>query len=118
MKNRQALGEPDRAAAAKKWSALYRLVIVGLVLASVLMPANKAMAGMVRLLSFAMLIAWYFISGRPQIDFVKSRYGTDYPKKGWPKPLLIAVGSAIVFVLGIGAVGGIAVVALRTRGLS
>jgi hypothetical protein len=113
MRNWEALGEPAKAAAAKQWIVIYLLMIAGLIVASVLQPANKAMLGIVRLCSLAMLIAWYCLSGKPQIDFVKSRYGKDYPRKGWAKPMLVTLGVAVglIFVLGVGA--GIATVLLR-----
>jgi hypothetical protein len=113
MKNWEALGEPDKAAAAKKWIVIYLVVIVGLVVASALLPGNKAMLATVRVGSFAMLIAWYYASGKPQMDFVKSRYGKDYPRKGWAKPMLIAVGVVIGFIFLVGAVAGIATVLFR-----
>jgi hypothetical protein len=38
---------------------------------------------------------------------VKSRYGKQYPRKGWAQPLLIAVGVLIgaVIVVGVFAAG-------------
>jgi hypothetical protein len=37
------------------------------------------------------LIAWYFASARRQAKFVREHYGNDYPRKGWGKPLGLAV---------------------------
>jgi uncharacterized membrane protein YfcA len=113
MKNWEALGEPDKAAAAKKWAVIYLVAIVGLSLAGALLPFNKAIPGLLRLCGFVLLLSWYFASGKPQLEFVKSRYGKKYPRKGWAQPLLIAVGAVIGFVLVVGVITGLTVAALR-----
>lgn len=37
------------------------------------------------------LIAWYFLSARPQMKYLKENIGTNYTKKAWKKPIKIAV---------------------------
>ena len=113
MKNWEALEEPDKAAVAKKWVVIYLVTIIGLAVMGALLPFNKAIPGLLRLCGFALLLSWYFISGKPQMEFVKSRYGKDYPRKGWAKPLLIAVGAIIGFVFVVAAVTGVAVFLVR-----
>jgi uncharacterized membrane protein YfcA len=113
MKNWEALEEPDKAAVAKKWVVFYLVTIIGLAVMGALLPYNKAIPGLLRLCGFVLLLSWYFISGKPQMEFVKSRYGKDYPRKGWAKPLLIAVGAIIGFVFVVGAVTGVAVFLVR-----
>jgi uncharacterized membrane protein YfcA len=107
MKNWQALGEPEKAAASKKWAVVYIVTIVGLSVAGAFLPSNKTMPALVRLFGFVLLLSWYFASGKPQLEFVKSRYGKQYPRKGWAQPLLIAVGVLIgaVIVVGVFAAG-------------
>jgi hypothetical protein len=113
MKNWEALGEPDKAAAARKWAVIYIVTIVGLSVASAFLPSNKAIPGIVRLCGFVLLLGWYFVSGKPQLEFVKSRYGKQYPRKGWAQPLLIAVGVMIGIVFVVGAITAVAAVMLR-----
>jgi uncharacterized membrane protein YfcA len=110
MKNWAALGEPDKAAAAKKWAVIYLATIVGLSVVAASLPSNKAMPGIVRLCGFVMLLSWYFVSGKPQLEFVKARYGKQYPRKGWAQPLLIAVGVMIGVILVVGALAAVAAV--------
>jgi hypothetical protein len=113
MKNWEALGEPDKAAAAKKWVVAYFVTILGFVLMGAFLPNNRAILGVLRLCSFGLLLAWYFVSGKPQLDFVKARYGKDYPRRGWAQPLLIALGVIVGFVLVVGAVVGLTAGLLR-----
>ena len=99
MKNWEALGEPGKAAASKKWVVIYLVTIVGLFVVGAFLPQNKAIPALFRLCSFVLLLSWYFASGKPQLEFVKSRYGKKYPRKGWAQPLLIAFGALFGFGL-------------------
>jgi hypothetical protein len=102
MKYWEALGEPDKAAGAKKWVVIYIVTIVGLTVVSAFLPHNRAIPGILRLAGFGLLLGWYFASGKPQMSFVKSRYGKEYPRKEWGQPILIAIG----VLLGCGFVVG------------
>jgi hypothetical protein len=113
MKNWEALGEPDKAAAAKKWVAITVVIIVGLTVAAAFRPDNQALGGILRLSGLGLLLTWYYASGKSQLDFVKSRYGKQYPKKGWAQPLLIAVAAVIGFFFLVGAVAVAAAVLRR-----
>jgi hypothetical protein len=113
MKNWQALGEPDKAAASKKWAVIYLVIIVGLSVVAAFLPSNKVIPGVVRLCGFVLLLSWYFVSGKPQLEFVKSRYGRQYQQEDGPQPLLIAVGVMIGVILVVGALTAVAAVLLR-----
>jgi uncharacterized membrane protein YfcA len=113
MKNWQALGEPEKAAASKKWAVIYIVTIVGLSVAEAFLRSNKTMPALVRLCGFVLLLSWYFASGKPQLEFVKSRYGKQYPRKGWAQPLLIAVGVLIGAVIVVGVLAAGAALLLR-----
>jgi len=110
MKNWEALGEPDKAAGAKKWVVIYIVTIVGLAVVSAFLPHNRAIPAILRLTGFCLLLSWYFVSGKPQLEFVKARYGKQYPRKGWAQPLLIAVGVMIGVILVVGALAAVAAV--------
>ena len=105
MKNWQALGETAKASAAKVWAIATLVVLVVVSIATGFLPKNKALQGMSRLVTFAMLLAWYFTSGRGQAAFVKERFGTDYPRRGWAKPLVFAIVALVGFVIAMVAIG-------------
>jgi len=108
MKNWEALGESDKAAASKKWAVIYIVTISVLFVAAAFLPPIRAMPGLFRLTGFALLLGWYFASAKPQMNFVKLRYGTEYPRKGWGQPILIAVGLLFGFGFVVGLIAGVA----------
>jgi len=56
-------------------------------------------------------VIWYFGAGRSEATYIKGRYGKDYPRRAWGKPLLIATfGLVVYFVLGSLVVAAIALV--------
>lgn len=98
MKNWQALGEPAKASTAKVWVILTLVAIGGASTAAVLMPTNNNAGGFTRLIGFVLLIGWYASSGRGQMAYVKTRFGKDYPRRGWGKPLLFGLLAFIGFI--------------------
>jgi hypothetical protein len=113
MKNWEALGEPEKAASAKRWIVIYLATLIAFIVASTLLPHNTTIPLILRLSGFGLLLAWYYASGKPQVDFVKVRFGKDYPRRGWAQPILIAVGAIIGFILFVGVVAGVMAAALR-----
>ncbi|NUZ06024.1 hypothetical protein [Piscinibacter koreensis] len=98
MKNWQAMGEHEKAATAKGWMIGTLILLFCLILASSFWADSKPLE---RLLSFAgmgLLFSWYFSSGKAQMAFVKARYGKAYPRKGWLKPMLLALAVFVGFV--------------------
>jgi len=104
MKNWEALGEPEKAAAAKVWVIVALVLVFGLPLLSLLVPGMAGFQSIFRVLGLVLLISWYSSSGRPQARYVKDRFGKNYPRRGWGKPLLIAFGAAIAYALAVGII--------------
>ncbi len=98
MKNWQALGQPAKAAEARHWVIGSALLIFCLSLLSVLAPGNL-LADFPRLIGLALLFGWYFASGRPHARFVAKRFGRDYPRKGWGRPLAAVVLGIVVYIV-------------------
>ena len=92
MKNWQALGEPERAKSARIW---FFAAIATLVITVGLQFVNVAPDGVLRAVNFGFLIGWYYGGAKPQVVFVKSRWGDDYVRRGWSLPLLTALGITI-----------------------
>jgi hypothetical protein len=108
--NWMTLNEPQRARSAKVWFhvSLLMTAIVGLL--SVVGVDKQTL----RYLGVVYLVIWYFANGRSQARYVKERYGKDYPRRPWGKPLLIAIA---VFVASIILVFVLVVMALVVAGL-
>jgi hypothetical protein len=99
MKNWQALGQPDKATSAKVWFVLSLVVLAGLSCASVMGSYSNQQVGSLRIVGFILLIAWYFGSARGQAAYVKTHFGNTYPRRGWSKPLGVAVLALVAFVV-------------------
>jgi hypothetical protein len=107
MKNWEALGEPTKASVAKVWVLATLLALAGITLAATFLPNSRSLDGVSRTVGFVLLVSWYFSSGRSQAEYVKSRYGKDYPRRSWGKPLLLgclALAGFFVFILIVGLV--------------
>jgi hypothetical protein len=112
--NWMTLSEPERARWAKVWFHVSLLMTAVFGLLSVVGVDKQA----VRYVALLYLVIWYFANGRPQARYVKEKYGKDYPRRPWGKPLLIAIAAfvaffALVFVL---VVVTLAVAGLVRRG--
>jgi hypothetical protein len=99
------LNEPERARSAKVWFAFSLLMTAG----SSLLPLAGVGQQAVGYLALLYLLVWYFAAGRPQARYVKEKYGKDYPRRPWGKPLLITIALflaylVLVFMLAISVV--------------
>jgi hypothetical protein len=105
MKNWQALGEPEKAAASRVWVIAGIAVFVVLALLGAFLPDEKALDAISRAVAIGLLLSWYLAGARHQTAYVKARFGNAYPRKGWLKPLSLAVLAIVGFVLAMGLVG-------------
>jgi hypothetical protein len=102
MLNWQAMGEPEKAAASKRWLIGSAVMLVLIVMGSIALPDTKALDALSRIVGFGVLIAWYYAIGKSQNAAVLARYGKNYRRKGWAKPLLLALAGLLGFmVLGV-----------------
>jgi hypothetical protein len=108
MKNWEALDEPAKASVAKVWVFVTLLVFAGIPVAAAFLPNPRSLDGVSRTVGFVLLLSWYFSSGRSQAEYVKSRYGKDYPRRNWGKPLLLACLVLVGFIVFIVVVGLVA----------
>jgi hypothetical protein len=93
--NWKTLGKPERAQSAMVWfyfslGMLFVYIFMGLFIAD-----EKAADGAARGLCFLYLIIWYFSAGRAQAKYVKGKFGSDYPRRSWSKPLIIGVATIV-----------------------
>jgi hypothetical protein len=99
MKNWDALGEPVKASVAKVWVLVTLLALAGIILAAAFLPNPRSLDGVSRTVGLVLLLSWYFSSGRSQVEYVKARYGKDYPRRNWAKPLLLGCLALIGFFI-------------------
>jgi hypothetical protein len=109
MKNWETLGETEKAAAAKVWVIVALALLFVLPLAVVLIPALRGLQVLTNVFGLVLLISWYSSSGRPQARYVKERFGKDYPRKSWGKPLLIALGATVSYFFAVGILAALLV---------
>jgi hypothetical protein len=105
MKNWQALREEGKARASRYWIIVSAAVFSGLTLLAALQPQSKGAGPLIRSAGFILLLSWYFSSARAQARYVKERFGSQYPRCGWGRPLLVALGVFAVFMVAMIAVG-------------
>jgi len=86
------------------------LVVLAWMAAPAAAQDSKSADAATRMVAFAYLLVWYFAAARSQSTYVKERFGKDYPRKGWGKPLLIAVAGLVGYIVLAAVVGYIVAV--------
>lgn len=85
MFNARAMGDTELEKLNKgfMWGTLAVLVIA--ILLAIFAGINTNFVGL------AALGAWYGAVGRKQVALVKERYGSNYPRRSWGKPILLGI---------------------------
>jgi hypothetical protein len=99
MKNWQALGQPAKAKEQRTWFYGVIVALFLVMLSAILLPESKLLDLLSRVAGLGMLLAWYYSSAKAQRTLVDSRFGGDYPRKGWLKPILAVVAVFVAFML-------------------
>ena len=116
MKNWEELGEPAKAAASKAWAIAVLAILVALPLAIVLVPALSSSQNVSSAVGLVVLISWYVSSGRTQVRYVKERFGKDYPRRGWGRPLFMAMLAVLAYIVVVGILAAILAPAVAIAG--
>ena len=98
MKNWQALGEPQKAAASRAWAVGSLIFLFLMAISAIWIEESKALDALSRIAGFALLLSWYYASGKAQHSYVLERFGKTYPRRGWLVPILLALLAFAVFV--------------------
>jgi hypothetical protein len=107
MKNWQAMGEPEKADASRRWAIGSFVFFVVLSTSAFAFSDSRLFDMASRAGGLAVLLAWYYASAKHQSAYVLAKYGKSYPRKGWIKPLLFAVLAFVGIVVAAGVVGAI-----------
>lgn len=95
MKNWQALGEPEKARKARIWFIASVVWLLCSFAFDIVLPEAKALDAISRVGFLVMLIVWYVSYAKDQVRYVKLRFGDDYVRRSWGKPMLYV---AAIFV--------------------
>ena len=97
MLNWESMGETELAAISKKWFYASLGMLLLYAIAGVALAGNEAGLLLLRVLPLFYLITWYLGSGRPHMKYVQERFGNDYNRRPWKKPLLAASGLTVMY---------------------
>lgn len=99
MQNWKALGQPEKAAASKKWmiGSTAFVVVATTLLAYFPVPSSKTLDNISTFSGLILLIVWYYAIGKSQQNHVAARFGKTYPRRGWAIPILTAIGIVVLF---------------------
>jgi hypothetical protein len=99
MRNWEALGQLEKAATSKIWVIGNIVFYILVAVAAVVLPDSKGLDALGRIGGIGLLLAWYYGIGKSQQVFVVGRFGTSYPRRGWLKPILVAIGVLFAFIV-------------------
>jgi hypothetical protein len=109
--NWRALGDKEQEEASLTWVFGAGAMVLLMLLVEILVPkAYNRGDSVSHTIEFAFLLAWYFLSARPQAKLVKERFGGSFKRKPWRQPLLMGLagfGIYIVLMIAIGIEIGI-----------
>jgi hypothetical protein len=86
--NWKALNEPQKESSAKIWFYVSFFVII---ISLFFMGGNAGLGSLIY------LIVWYLVAGLLQKNYLSEKFGSNYIRKSWAKPLLIAFIIPIIF---------------------
>jgi hypothetical protein len=95
--NWQEINEPRLARANMLW-VWGTMVFLVLNAATIFFPLPRTAEAVSRMSGILLWAAWYWAQGQAQVQYVKD-YGGHYVKKGWARPLLIAVAAIALYFL-------------------
>jgi hypothetical protein len=104
MRNWQALGDEKQARVSWTWFVASIVLTLGAIAAGAFLPDTHPGQKLLNLFGFTLLLTWYFSHGKKQMAEVKTRFGKDYPRRGWLLPLAIAVGTIVCVLVAFVAI--------------
>lgn len=99
MRNWHALGEPERAATARKW---FHASLCLLLLQVCTRALNYRLGGeplLIHPASLLFLLVWYFGAARQQARLIEARYGASYRRRPWDGVVIVALIVGAVYAL-------------------
>jgi hypothetical protein len=100
-RNWEALGQPDKAATSRNWMIAYIVYSVAVGTVGIALSEAHPVFRFGRVGGILWLFVWYFDVAKPHATYVATRFGTEYPRRGWVKPLLFALGAHLAAMVGM-----------------
>ena len=98
MLNWQSLGEPELAEISKRWFYASLGMLLFYVIAGISLAGSEGALLFLRAAPFLYLVTWYVGSARGHMKYVRERFGNDYNRRSWKKPLFAASGLAVLYL--------------------
>ena len=95
--NWTALGEPDKADAARRW---FNALLIVMVLNGVITAIAERTAMRVNpadFISIGVFLLWYLLAAHPHARAVRTRTRADYTRRSWNGALLTGVAAGLAF---------------------
>jgi hypothetical protein len=112
-KNWLEMGRLDEASRTGKWLTAGLILYFGYIFAEPFLPDSALSDFYFFILHIAFFAAWTVFDGIKQIRFVRTKYGTNYHRKLWGRPLMFAgmvmvlwMAISLTYVLGL-ILGGV-----------
>ena len=96
--NWRALGDADREHASMNWVVGGGVLLVLFLIVDVVVPDGQGAGEASHAIEFAFLAVWYLMSGHAQARLVKEKFGGDYPRMPWRKPLLMGLAGFGIYI--------------------
>ena len=94
--NWKHLGEKSKQRTGKIWFVLFLLLYLLDPFFNLLIAIPEDEPSPWHYRPFAYVFLWYFAYGRSQTKYVKEKFGKNYSRKGWAKPLML--GSILILL--------------------
>jgi hypothetical protein len=96
--NWRALGDAQRERSSLAWAAGGAVILLVYLLIDTL-SMNRPMGDEAeRVIAGLFLVIWYFASARAQSRLVRERFGGNFERKSWRRPLLLALAAFGIYV--------------------
>lgn len=99
MHNWHALGQPQQAAAARRWFYASLALLALQICTRALNERLGSEPMLLHPLGLLFLLVWYFAAARQQAQLVKARFGPGYARKRWDSVLVAAVMAGATYTL-------------------
>ena len=97
MRTWQALDQPERAAAARRWFHASLVVLLLQIFTSALNARLGTEPMLLHPAGLLFLLVWYFAAARSQTLLVRAHFSTSYRRKRWEGVMLGAVMAGVAY---------------------